>query len=470
MCVTAKGGKVGISGSRRALAATAITSVGLTLGVGVAPSQSAAAETEGNHDPQSGPETAPADRRPDQSRETEVESISRNRREMGLPSDAATVRQIMARDDHERRPGLALTPDEAREFDARAALEAPATKFLERSSSDGRFAGIRLEQSSGTLVVYWTDADSAGEPTASLRGFGADPARVRVEIVPHSKSILDSHLERASEAMGAGSAPFLSGAYVDEPSNALVLGVPEVNAESTNRVEAFAAEYNIPAAHYIVRQVDPQEPASTPENDDNAPPVVGGHAWGASSSSTSIGVCSVGFKVTRSGYSNPFLLTAGHCMTANGYSIGRSVYHDGRYLGYTSNWSYSGNKDFALLNIADDKATPRVHQVYPDTYPVKGVNTSYVEGVWRCWVGKKDPFINCGGIREDSFTTSYGLQDAYKIALACEKGSSGGPVYQQTSSGTAYANGIISGTGSDFCIGAKWSNLPSSWGLNPVIG
>ncbi|WP_078946285.1 trypsin-like serine protease [Streptomyces exfoliatus] len=178
--------------------------------------------------------------------------------------------------------------------------------------------------------------------------------------------------------------------------------------------------------------------------------------------------CTAGFPWRYSG--NWYMVTAGHCTTANGSIMNPS---GSDYIGpvVRDNWAdnagsvklagqsyYSG--DLALYRVESSSiATPRIY---------KGGKTSgssrLAHDYWRRWAQRGDK-VCAGGMMTGEVcgwqatasqatvhyydgTTARNMVVARKTSGSCTvDGDSGGPVYTVDGSGQAYAKGILSGGG-----------------------
>jgi streptogrisin C len=281
---------------------------------------------------------------------------------------------------------LRLTPEQAR---ARLASEerAARTDAQLRAVLGPRFAGSWLN--ADTLVVAVTDAAAA----AQVRTAGA-----QAKVVSRGAAQLD-RLKAKLDRAGAKASRAVSGWYVDEASNTVV-----ITAQTAAAGKAFATTGGLRAGD--VRVVKSAEAPRTLFD-----------VRGADAFYIGGGRCSIGFSVAG-GY-----VTAGHCGTTGTATSGFNRIAQGTFGGS----SFPGN-DYAWVRTnADWTPTAFVNDYLGNNVPVAGGQEAAV-GAAICRSGSTTGW-HCGVVQAKNVSVNYaqGQVDGLTRTNVCaEPGDSGG--------------------------------------------
>jgi streptogrisin C len=321
----------------------------------------------------------------------------------GVTSVDSQVLNAMQRDLH-------LTADQAM---ARLATEshAAATEQTLRQQLGSAFGGAYIEGTS--LVVGVTNAAQAATVTAN----GATPKVVRYS---------EAQLTAAKNKLDKAKAPTnVSGWYVDETTNSVVV---ETTSAATAATNAFVAK----ASGVTVRTV--HGAANHPLYN-----VRGGDAWYGSNFR-----CSVGFSA-KSSSGGKYMITAGHCTAGGGPAYG----YNNVSMGTLSASTFGSAGDFGRVTVSSASWTlvGTVNHYGGSDVHVSG-HTEAATGASICRSGSTTGW-HCGTIQAKNQTVSYTggptVTGLTKTNVCAEPGDSGG----SWMSGTQ-AQGVTSG-GSGNC-------------------
>jgi hypothetical protein len=274
------------------------------------------------------------------------------------------------------------------------------------------------------------------------------------ELKDIAQEIIMAVRAKADESMGVHEVA------IDVSSNAVVVGVDPTLIEGTEMPAAFRERWG--NAPIELRSALRPWPASL-GSDPNAPPISGGHGYGPKNSPT----CTAGFRVIVGEESRRYMLTAGHCL--NSVALGTQRFHRDVVIGTTSLWDYGGNKDFGIVKLSANDRMRKMVIVDGQRRAVRGTNTSYSQGVIRCWTGQKSDRSRCGTIVNSTWSGEYSdgkqMSDIVILDVACLVGDSGSPVYRYVETEGVWANGILSACSSTHTWYVRWTNIRAAWGV-----
>jgi streptogrisin D len=308
---------------------------------------------------------------------------------------------------------LGVAPDEAaRRLEAQDRLAGTAERL--GAALGERAAGTWIDPATGALKVNVLDDDAAER----VRAAGAQPNRVA-----HSLP----RLEQAQATLdGVEAVPGMTWA-VDVPSNSLVVGIPQGQADA--RSDAFLATARTLGVPVQVEQT--AGPAATQA-------FYGGEAILASGG----GRCSAGF-ITQSSSGNQYVVTAGHCT-----DISSSWSGDGQTIGSTAASSFPGN-DYGAIRINDPSALQAEGAVLSNGSPVDITSAGRVPvGSTVCKTGSTTG-TTCGQVLRYDATVNYAEGSVGQLTEAnvcTEPGDSGGPLFAG-----GQAQGVVSGGSTAGC-------------------
>ncbi len=264
------------------------------------------------------------------------------RKSIGFRSDTEYVKAVRSSDDmviNERFGGMALTPAEARELEARLNLEKDGDVLLDFFEKEmefqDAFGGIYLEHAAGSedytaggkLVLQLVrDYEKVDDIPAILTPLQY-PERLRIEWVDFSGEWLKQQFWAISNATAQH--PELRAVAVNGRDNRVdVLIAPsDVWRISDGVVEKASLPNDL-----ATLVADPSVIVWGGEIEEEPVAVRGGDSWSNTSGGSN---CTLGFKIE---YNNTYsMLTAGHCISALGMSAGDDVYHNTTKIG-----TYSG--------------------------------------------------------------------------------------------------------------------------------
>jgi hypothetical protein len=411
--------------------------------------------------------------------EAAVESDIQFRRSLGFRADQEFVRALYAKpdaSDADHVMGALLTSSEQKELATRMALEEDAARieawFGSSPEREHAFGGVLIDHSAGGKLAVFLTPKSAG--------VGNDWQAVvkhadRLQIRPAVHSLLElQRIQHGIREAFLADEPSLAGwveTSLDVERNAVVVAFDEDSLGGRAVPLGFVSTFG--TTGIVVTTAGWSHATVNLANDPNAPPVYGGHSWKIASDNGPY--CSLGFNVSRSGFSGEWMLTAGHCIDQ--IAFGTNMYHASRLIGTRHDWDYSGPQDFGLIRTSSTStAGPNVWYLNLSSSShtlraVAGANTNYTVGAVRCFTGWRSSWTECGPITKSSADTRYcsgcpALVDLVKYDVSPLVGDSGGAVFRYLD-GYVYAAGIQSGSNGTGTRGyfAKWSNLPSSWGI-----
>ncbi|MEU2283568.1 DNRLRE domain-containing protein [Streptomyces sp. NPDC013178] len=355
---------------------------------------------------------------------------------------------------------VAPVADSAAKTDATAAITLTDIP-VDQGSDDGSAAG-----DPDTDVTAPTGEDGVADPVAT-QDTTITPVTEEVE---HSQAELQSITDEVllltdEEVPGASQ---LVTAAVDAENNRVVVEVPAGNDAVA---DALGKRYG---SDTVAVRVAPEVAAlrNSAGRYSDATPYKGGAAYEPvrvySNGTTSNGIrCTTAFPWTHQG--KPYMLSAGHCTTGNGYMDGWNPDVTFAFVAY-DNWNnskgsvkvagksyYSG--DLVTGEVLDNKynVSARIYKGGPS-----GTSTRRIQDRWttRSKVGQK--FCSGGSttgevcnwkVTSGKLTIEYSDGTIIKNATRAKKnsgtcdypGDSGGPVYTVLSNGHIYAKGVISG-------------------------
>jgi len=325
------------------------------------------------------------------------------------PSATTSLHDALQRD-------LGLSPQQA---EARFQQEQSAwsTEASLRTALGSDFAASRFDAQSGKLVVDVADASRAAEVTA---------AGAVAKVVDNSAVELDavkSKLDQGSASMPKS----VTGWYVDDATNSVVVSVYGNDAAATKWAAGFGADVRV--QHVAVR----------PQTFWN---LIGGQAITTGGSR-----CSLGFNA-RAGTTR-YVITAGHCGNLGGTWSGV-----GGTIGPVANSSFPTN-DYARIRVTSTAAvsTPLVDRYSSGSDVTVAGSTAAGNGAAVCRSGSTTGW-HCGSITGLNQTVCYSQGCVYQTIrtnVCAEPGDSGGSLVTNPGSGTrVQAQGMTSG-GSGNC-------------------
>jgi hypothetical protein len=413
------------------------------------------------------------------------------RKSIGFRSDTEYVKAVRSSDDmvvNERFGGIALTPAEAHELEARLNLEKDGDVLLDFFEKElefqDAFGGIYLDHAAGSedytaggkLVLQLVrDYEKINDIPAKLPSIQY-PERLRIEWVDFSGERLEQEFWAISNA--ATQHPELRAVAIDGRNNQVeVLIAPSDAWRISDGVVEKASLPN----DLATLVADPSVIVWEGEIEEEPVAVRGGDSW---SNTSGGGDCTLGFKIE---YNNTYsMLTAGHCISALGMSAGGDVYHNttkiGTYSGVYKDGASSSSGtgiDAAILYMNDFWTAYEDVIDYSSYRDIVGSTDDYVAGYWRCRTGQSSG-TNCGEIKCTSITYQSGgrwYTDMFTIDPDSVGGDSGSPVYRPETNSLASVTGVVRSRASGAtCMNgwdtsaSKWHNIRDYWSLTLIAG
>ncbi|HEV2891611.1 MAG TPA: hypothetical protein VGX28_14655 [Frankiaceae bacterium] len=273
------------------------------------------------------PATARADKASDARERVGLPSISEQQRyrdELGLPSSAATVRDLNERWAQGNVPGATtegavLTPDEERELDTREGAGheiATAARALFADDPAGTFAGVYIDNANGKTVVLVTrDADAVA---AKIRARVTNGSRLAMRTVTFPMARLSSIADTVagtSDALRDRGAN-VTATDVDEVANRTAIGL----SPDTATARAVVASALAPGDVAAVRFYDSGPATFAGVQTLNAPPVKGGQVILSARPDGFYNQCTSAFDAYRQTRTDAgiwvydrYMITAAHC-------------------------------------------------------------------------------------------------------------------------------------------------------------
>ena len=420
----------------------------------------------------------------------EIEAEIELRKSIGFRSDIEYVKAVRSSDDviiNERFGRVALTPDEAKELEARLNLEKDGNTLLDFFENEPElydsFGGIYLEHAAdsedetagGALILQLVEDHTVADDLLAILPPLQYPERLRIELVAFSDKRLQKQFQAISDS--ASQHLRLRAVSIDRKNNRVEVIIAPANEQKTSNEAIDKASLPSDLAALVAdSSVVVREGVITKREET----VRGGDSWSDTSGGSS---CTLGFKVTYFGtYS---MLTAGHCIPELGISAGDPVYHNttqiGTYSGvykWGSTTSNGTGIDAAILYLNDWSTAYDDVINYSSYRDIHDSTPTYVTGYWRCWTGKNSG-TQCGVINCTSSTYYDDEYDIYYIDMftidpAGGVGDSGAPAYRPEPGSKASVTGVKSGSvnlsytsgfDSDF---SKWHNIRDYWSLTLV--
>jgi len=302
------------------------------------------------------------------------------------------------------------------------------------------FAGSRFDAESGKLVVNVADASRVADVTA---------AGALAKVVEHSVAELDT--VKAKLDQGSASVPkSVTGWYVDETSNDVVVSVYGSSTEATTWAQGLGAD---------VRFAKVAERPQTFWN------LISGQAI----TTTAGARCSLGFNA-RSG-SARYVITAGHCGNLRGTWSG-----SGGTIGTVANSSFPTN-DYSRITVSSSAAvsTALVDRFSSGSDVTVAGSSAAGNGAAVCRSGSTTGW-HCGNITGLNQTVCYQegcVGQTIRTNVCAEPGDSGGALV--TSGTRVQAQGLTSGGSGNCSSGGTTFFQPinealSAYGLTLVTG
>lgn len=387
----------------------------------------------------------------------------RFRRDFGLTTDLATVRQLMADPTAYTTYPVALTPEESAEMERRLAMEVEMNPLEEAAAKMPAFAGHWIDQRAGGVIVVAFAGDSQ-ERQRELQPLVPSGAELEVRNVTYTAAELEAIRQRIWDDIredGLAAGIPVGHLSTDQPTNRVVVGVVDLTPVATAQLRAAYGE--------AVR-TEPSNLALTvcqSRYNCYGPPLRAGVSGDYG--------CSIAFLVRHPGSGNKGWLTAGHCA-----SVGQVWYHAGEYHHGDQAWRIGDIMANCWPNClwsdaarADICCTALVSRLVYRSNDENGRNVTNAQGYngdnvgdQVCLNAQKTEGWRCGTITDDDeyicFPAYPGGPCAYwfleqRIAsYAAQSGDSGGAVHspQLNPSQTVIAYGVQSGC----------------FGLNPQTG
>jgi streptogrisin C len=324
-------------------------------------------------------------------------------------STSGAIQEALQRD-------LGLTPQQAEVRFQQEQVAWSKDKTL-RIVLGGDYAGSRFDGSTGKLVVNVADASRVAE----IKANGAD-----ANVVEHSAADLNAVKAKLDQG-GASMPKSVTGWYVDETANDVVVSVYGNDAAATTWAKSLGANVRV------------EKVAEQPKTFWN---LISGQAIRNSSSR-----CSLGFNA-RSGTTR-YVITAGHCGNLGGTWSG-----SGGTIGTVNNSSFPTN-DYARIRVTQTAAvsTALVDRYSSGSDVTVGGSTGGSNGAAVCRSGSTTGW-RCGSITGLNQTVCYSqgcVNQTIRTNVCAEPGDSGGALVTSPGSGTRVnAAGLTSG-GSGNC-------------------
>jgi streptogrisin C len=340
--------------------------------------------------------------------------------------ETSEIQQALQRD-------LGLTPQQAevRYQQEKVAWSKEKTLRIQLGSD---FAGSRFDAKSGKLVVSVADASRVSEVKA---------AGALAKVVEHSAAELNA--DKAKLDKGSASMPkSVTGWYVDETSNSVVVSVYGTDAAAASWAKGLGADVSI------------QRVTERPQTFWN---LIGGQAITRSGSR-----CSLGFNA-RSSSGTRYVITAGHCTAGGGTWSG-----SGGTIGSVSGTSFPTN-DYGRITVSSSSAvsTPLVDRYSAGSDVTVAGSQAAGVGAAVCRSGSTTGW-RCGSITQTNATVCYSQGCVYQTIRtnACaEPGDSGGSLVTNPGSGTrVQAQGLTSGGSGNCSSGGTTYFQPINEALN----
>lgn len=390
-----------------------------------------------------------------------VTAAVEERAAMGLDARVEVVVDLLTTgiDVGSEKWGIPMSAAEEREVDlgGRMAFSNRVHEALEdiiRTSST--FAGIVVDQQEGgSVVVLVAQGDGALEAEVLERRLDDGLRRVSVRHVEHPLSTLVAAAETLRERW-----PHLNpdvplvGVAVDTAANGLRV---DVSPSSLDRINAATLADEIGVSIAVAAAVPGEDQQECTSRDNCHNPMEAGIRI-RHGSSTSTGLCTMGFHIVLNG--NEQFLTAGHC----GYTGSLSWYHQGYGLVGSVQASYYvwGGIDIQRINMQDWQASDDVYagpiNITGSRYPSQG------EAV--CASLGRTQWVDCGTIRDTykswtSQTCGCPVYGADHDGIATQVGDSGSPIYAGVAGGNGVALGIHDTAAGEF---ARVQDAFPAWG------
>jgi streptogrisin C len=359
---------------------------------------------------------------------------------LAMPANAATVDRSSASSEMqlaiERDLGLSPQQAEVRAQQEQVAWSKDRTLRIVLGSD---YAGSRFDAASGKLVVSVADASRVADVTA---------AGVLAKVVEHSVAELDA--VKAKLDQGSASVPkSVTGWYVDETSNDVVVSVYGSSAAATTWAQSLGADVRF------------DKVAERPQTFWN---LISGQAIRNSSAR-----CSLGFNA-RSG-SARYVITAGHCGDLGGTWSG-----SGGTIGGVAGSSFPTN-DYARITVSQTAAvsTALVDRYSSGSDVTVAGSSAAGNGAAVCRSGSTTGW-HCGSITGLNQTVCYSegcVGQTIRTNVCAEPGDSGGALV--TSGTRVQAQGLTSGGSGNCSSGGTTFYQPinealQAYGLTLVTG